>query len=293
MRSSRGADLGIDVTVATLNNARTIGRCLEAIRENVPMSRLIIVDGGSRDGTIELATKYGAQVVYERGLLGRVRCVQAQQCETEWVAYFDSDVYVYKAWWPEVSSYIGMPNVGMVVGFAEAGIAKLPEYDAFLNYRARKFGTEAFSNTLVRRRLVLECESALMGVHAGEDSVVARHIEQRGYRVVTIPKKLCFHDPSIVEAHVHAYFRSGQSIRKSNGVVGILRMAISMRTAVRDWWAFNRQTGKFNIALLAYLGKLYTWMIIGFLSDPRILESKKTLHSLDHKLVVVTSQSQL
>lgn len=274
MRSSRGADLRIDVTVATLNNARTIGRCLEAIRENVPMSRLIIVDGGSRDGTIELATKYGAHVVYERGLLGRVRYVQAQQCETEWIAYFDSDVYVYKAWWPEVSHYIEMSNVGMVLGFADAEIRKLPEYDAFLKYRARKFGAEAFSNTLVRRSLVLQCESELMGVHAGEDSIVARRIEQRGYRVVTIPKRLCFHDRSIIATHPHAYFRSGQSIRLSNGVGGIFRMAISMRTAVRDWWAFSGYTRSFNFVLLAYLAKLYVWMIIGFLSDPRELKSK-------------------
>jgi len=274
MLSSRGADRGIDVTVATLNNARTIGRCLEAIRENVPLSRLIIVDGGSRDGTIEFATKYGAHVVYERGLLGRVRYVQAQQCETEWIAYVDSDVYVYKAWWPEVQHYTEMPNVGMVLGFADAEIGKLPEYDAFLKYRARKFGAEAFSNTLVRRGLVLECESELMGVHAGEDSVVARHIEQRGYQVVTIPKKLCFHDRSVIETHPHAYFRSGQSIRLSNGVGGIYRMVISMRTTVRDWWGFNRHTGRFNIALLVYLGKLYFWMMIGFLSDPSQLKSK-------------------
>jgi hypothetical protein len=181
---------------------------------------------------------------------------------------------VYKAWWPEVSRYIEMSNVGMVLGFADAEIGKLPEYDAFLKYRAKKFGAEAFSNTLVRRRLVLECQSELMLVHAGEDSIVARHIEQRGYQVVTIPKKLCFHDRSIIETHPQAYFRSGQSIRLSNGVGGIYRMAISMCTAVRDWWSFNRHTGRFNIALLAYLGKLYVWMTIGFLYDPSHLKAK-------------------
>jgi glycosyltransferase involved in cell wall biosynthesis len=248
---------------------------LQAIRDHIPVKNLILVDGGSADDTVSLARSYGAKIVTERGLLGRVRYVQAQECSTDWIAYVDSDVYVYEQWWREVSKNLDTPEVGMVLGFADAELDKLPEYDAFLKYKAGKFGAEAFSNTAVRRRLVLECESELENVAAGEDSVVARHIVASGYKIVTIPKRLCFHDRKMIETHPCAYFRSGQSIRQSNGVLGLYRMANSLRTSLRDWWAFSKDTRTFRFTLLAYLGNLWLWMLVGFLSDPRAMRSRE------------------
>ena len=269
----------INVTVATLNNTGTIERCLQEIWSNIPVRRLIVVDGGSRDDTISVARRYGAKVVHEPGVLGKVRYVQAHECETRWVAYIDSDIYVYKEWWEEMSKYLDDPHVGMVLGFADAELGRIPQYDVFLKYRAKKFGAEAFSNTMVKRELVLGCEGELENVHAGEDSVVAKHAIARGYRIVTIPKRLCFHDRKLIETHPHAYFRSGQSIRHRNGARGVYRIANSMRTAARDWWAFSRDTGEFSLQLPVYLGKLYSWMIIGYLSDPSLLKSKQPSHS--------------
>jgi len=263
----------IDVTVATLNNAKTLGRCLQAIRDHIPVKDLVVVDGGSADGTINLARKYGAKVVTERGLLGRVRYTQARQCRTPWVAFIDSDVYVYEQWWREVSKYVNTREVGMVSGFADGRQDKLGEYAAFLNYKAGKFGAETFSNTMLRRRLVLDCEGELEKVHAGEDSVVARHVIASGHKVVTIPKRLCFHDRKI-ETHPQAYYRSGQSIRRTNGVIGLYRMANSLRTSIRDWWAFSKDTRSFRFTLLAYLGNLWLWMVVGFLSDTRVMASR-------------------
>lgn len=270
-----------DVTVATLNSAATIDRCLNAIRENVPLKELIIVDGGSEDGTLEVARAHGARIIQEKGVLGRVRIIQALNCKTEWVAYFDSDVYVYPLWWPEVSRYVNDPTVGMVAGFADIEPGELPEYDMFLKYRASKFGVEAFSNTLVKRRLILECKDELGKVHVGEDSVVAKHIRTRGYRIVTIPRRLCFHDRKVAETHPQVYFRSGQSIRNTDGISGAYRIANSARTAVRDWWDFARGNAEFDLRLPLYLGRLYLWMLIGFLSDTSVLESKSQVWRLN------------
>jgi glycosyltransferase involved in cell wall biosynthesis len=234
-----------------------------------------VVDGGSRDCTLEIAKAYGARIIQERGLLGRVRLIQAQECKTEWVAYVDSDVYVYPEWWPTVSKHMGDRATAMVLGFADLDLGRLPEYDMFLKYRARKFGVEAFSNALVRRGLVLECRDELERVHAGEDSVVAKHIRARGYHIVTIPTRLCFHDRKIIETHPRVYFRSGQSIRHTDGIIGVYRITNSAFVAARDWRAFARDTAQFNLRLPIYLAKLYVWMMVGFMSDPNILKTNR------------------
>ena len=209
--------------------------------------------------------------------MGRVRFIQARECATDWIAYFDADVYVYSQWWPAVSKYILDPSIAMVLGFADSEVGQLPDYDAFLKFRAKKYGAEAFSNTLVRRELVLECEEQLRNVHAGEDSVVAKHIKSRGYQILTIARRLCFHDRVAAETHPRVYFRSGQSIRRTDGIKGLYRIANSARTAIRDWWDYANLLCSFNVRLLIYLGSLYAWMLIGFLSDTSVLKSQRAI----------------
>lgn len=55
----------ISVVTATCNSTRTIERCLKSIRSQTYPQRkveIIIADGGSKDATVEIAKKYGANV---------------------------------------------------------------------------------------------------------------------------------------------------------------------------------------------------------------------------------------
>lgn len=57
--------LSISVVTATYNSARTIERCLQSIRnQNYAQDKIeiIVIDGGSKDTTVEIAKKYGARV---------------------------------------------------------------------------------------------------------------------------------------------------------------------------------------------------------------------------------------
>lgn len=254
----------IDVTVATKNSVRTLDKCLKAIRTNIPVHRLIVVDAGSSDGTLEVAKKYNATVVTEPGPLGRVRYVQAQSCLTEWIAYVDSDVYVYGSWWSEVSPYINDKLVGMVLGFADAPVTTLPIYEVYLKHIARKFGTAAFSNTLIRRRLVLSCQDLLANIHAGEDTIVARHIKKAKMQIVTIPVSLCLHDKTAVDDHPKAFYRWGQSSRLVGGTEGLKNLAKTLKNNVRNWFIFTLDTKRVSMPLLAFVIYLWGWMLIGY-----------------------------
>lgn len=56
----------ISVCVATYNSAKTLDKCLRLVRkQNYPQSKIEIVlgDGGSTDGTLDIAKKYKARVV--------------------------------------------------------------------------------------------------------------------------------------------------------------------------------------------------------------------------------------
>ena len=53
----------ISVVIPTLNEEANLPRSMAALRTNSARCEIIVVDGGSTDGTSEIATKLGAQVI--------------------------------------------------------------------------------------------------------------------------------------------------------------------------------------------------------------------------------------
>jgi glycosyltransferase involved in cell wall biosynthesis len=226
---------------------------------------LVVVDAGSTDDTIKIAKEQDAKIFIETGLLGKVRYSQAEHCTTEWVAFVDSDVYVYPEWWPTVSKYTNFEDVGMVLGFADAPIRRFPVYDVYLKHMAKKFGAAAFSNSLVRRRLMLSCKELLRNVHAGEDTVLARHIALERKRIITVPIRLCFHDKDPVDDHPKAMYRWGESSRIAGGLQGPKNIAKTLRNSLRNWGIFTKETGCVSITLLIFLIYLWLCMLRGYI----------------------------
>jgi hypothetical protein len=204
-------------------------------------------------------------------MLGKVRYAQAEACKTRWIVYVDSDVYLYASWWHEVSRFTQIPDVGMVLGFADAPLSRLRLYDAYLKYLAGKHGAIAFSNTLIRRQLVLECRKELSRVHAGEDDIVAAHVRQKGFRIITLSKALCFHDKDPFISHPRDYFRAGQSLRIRWGFWGLVVCTVSLKRTFANWRHFTVDSGRVSPKLLVFLLELWLWMFAGFMSihNPR------------------------
>ena len=255
----------IDVTIATKNSSRTIGNCLQAIRTNIPFRKIIVVDGQSKDNTLQIAKSLGAEIFIDTGLLGKVRYTQAEHCETQWIAYVDSDVYVYPSWWAEVSKFTSIPNVGMISALGHSPIDRLPIYEDYLSHMARKYGSVAFSNTLVRRELVLSCRELLNNIHAGEDTILARHLIKLDMRIITIPEQLAFHDKNTFHEHPGAFLRWGRSSRILGDVAGVRNVAKTLKNNLRNWWTFTRETRRLSFSLLLYLIFLWVCTLKGYL----------------------------
>lgn len=258
----------IDVTIATRNSSKYITKCLKAITKNIPYRKVVVVDAGSVDGTVEICKDFGAEIITERGYLGKVRYVQALNCETEWIGIVDSDVYVYPEWWSELSKYMSNPEVGMINCMSDMPISKLKIYTEFNNFSLLKWNI-AFYSALVRRNLVLECKEKLQKTHAGEDYVVASHVLSKGMKIITIRKPLCFHDKDLYKHHPLAFYRWGQTIRIKYGLgrnpyLGGFRVA---GENLINWCIFTRETKRLSFKLLFFLLYLGASTITGFLRD--------------------------
>ncbi|RLE47404.1 MAG: glycosyl transferase, partial [Candidatus Methanomethylicota archaeon] len=58
----------VTVVIPTLNEAEAIGRVIdEVLSVGVPRENILVVDGGSTDGTVDIARSKGVKVVKQRG----------------------------------------------------------------------------------------------------------------------------------------------------------------------------------------------------------------------------------
>lgn len=79
----------ISAAIITFNEERNIARALESLR---CCDEIVVVDSGSTDRTVELATKLGARVIDMawRGYSGQ-KNYASDQCEHDWVLSLDAD----------------------------------------------------------------------------------------------------------------------------------------------------------------------------------------------------------
>ncbi|MEM1998143.1 MAG: glycosyltransferase [Candidatus Bathyarchaeia archaeon] len=85
--------LRVSVVIPTLQEGKYIGRLLARIASVDPSLEIIVVDGGSTDGTVEVAGKFTDKVyVFNRRGIGRARNYGALKASGDIIVFMDADV---------------------------------------------------------------------------------------------------------------------------------------------------------------------------------------------------------
>jgi glycosyltransferase involved in cell wall biosynthesis len=90
----------ISVIVPTYNEEETIGKCLEALRNQTFRDyEIVVVDGHSKDNTVEVAKKYADKILLDEGKgAGAARNLAVKAVNSEIVAFVDGDTIVPENW---------------------------------------------------------------------------------------------------------------------------------------------------------------------------------------------------
>lgn len=188
----------VDVVLLTLNSDRKLQLCLDSVYRNVPVNKLIAVDGGSTDQTLRILdgfnAKYGnVQVISDRGTRATARQKGIQNVTTPWFIFVDSDVVLCNDWYQKALRQVNA-DVGAVWGIEVwSTLQNLRALRLFLLVTRKIFDIRGGTHdTLVRTEAVRGIRIP-WDLHVFEDAYIKDFIVKRGFRVVACYDPFCIH----------------------------------------------------------------------------------------------------
>jgi glycosyltransferase involved in cell wall biosynthesis len=191
-------DSSIDVVLLTKDSERKLRDCVDSIYHNIPVARLIVVDGYSKDKTLtilgEFNQKYGnVTLIMDKGTRATARQKGIDTVETDWFVFVDSDVVLCRDWFKKAQKYV-TDDVGAVWGIEVWSTIRNPKtLKLFLTTTRKIFDVRGGTHdTLIRREAVRDIKIP-RNLHVFEDAYIKGWIEDKGYRVVACYNPFCIH----------------------------------------------------------------------------------------------------
>ena len=108
----------LSLVVITLNEARTIGRCLDSVSDLA--DEMLVVDSGSTDSTRELAAARGVRVLErEFDNYGAQKQFALEQARGEWILCLDADEWLDATARDAVADLVDEPPPSEICGFRQ------------------------------------------------------------------------------------------------------------------------------------------------------------------------------
>jgi glycosyltransferase involved in cell wall biosynthesis len=289
----------ISIVIPTLNSAKTLKDCLNAIRnlsdEYSVNSDVIIVDAGSTDETIAISKEYTQKIVVSKGVSrGKARNIGAENASADSIVFLDSDCVITPEWikhllsLPEdtFSTVIAGPAVLVeaetTVGSAikemlSSRLFTLSSYTFSLDSTQREVFDVPSSNVLVSKKF-FEQVSGFPDLNFNEDGVFCTRVISGKGKIVYYPSfkvihKKTFNSYKKFSSYFFKYGESyGRNLRPYPSLLNryaiiatflVVVMLISLVTSIL-----------FDLALLTYFG-LFTVSCVAVLLCYSLLHFQK------------------
>jgi glycosyltransferase involved in cell wall biosynthesis len=188
----------VDVVVLTRNSERVLEKTLNSIFKEVPVNRVIIVDGYSTDDTLEIIEKFHKKygnviLIRDSGTRGSARMKGIREVKTEWFLFVDSDVTLCDNWFRKIKDFVD-DHVGAVWGTEIwDGIQNPVVLKLFLMLTRKIFETRGGTHDLLVRYAAVKDIDIPKNLHMFEDAFIKEWIAKKGYKIIATYDPYCLH----------------------------------------------------------------------------------------------------
>ena len=193
----------VSIIVAAYNSQDTIEECLKSIlAQNYPKDafEIIVMDGGSRDGTVKIAEQFPIKV-----LSIRLNCPAAYNYAMKIavhpvLGFIDADAKVEVEWLNKLMPHLAEPQVAGVSGSIETWNsenlwARSIGYELKNRYRriGKYTGRIATMNLLLKKAVIEEAGGWDEKLPSQYDTDLGYRVSAKGYKIAYEPTALCYH----------------------------------------------------------------------------------------------------
>jgi rSAM/selenodomain-associated transferase 2/rSAM/selenodomain-associated transferase 1 len=171
----------ISVIIPTLNEVDTLARALASASPS-PDRDIIVADGGSRDGTVDLAARYGARVVESAKGRGAQMNAGVAVARGKYLVFLHADSTVPKSYWdavPEILDRDGVSGGAFSMHIDGSGTG-LRIVERFTNLRARRLQLPYGDQGIFVKREVFDAIDGFKELAIMEDFDFVRQLRRRG-----------------------------------------------------------------------------------------------------------------
>lgn len=201
-RNIKRASIRLTLVVPMRNEERSLPALLSSISgQSVQPDRIILVDGGSTDGTVDLAkmliADHSNYQVIEAGdaTPGRGRNIGVEAANTEWIAFTDAGIEPDRQWVEKLVEIVERtPNIDVVYGNYDPMTDTFFEKCAALSYPPAKqqrpgglMRGPSVASMLLRRK-VWQAVGGFPDLRAAEDLIFMQQIERSGFKIGWAPQ---------------------------------------------------------------------------------------------------------